>query len=517
MKRHCCKLFLILLVVLGLGTSTAQAAFSTYTNSFYAIESYSERDYTAYSDQVALGWGQVRKYGDSIYFSQQKFEPNPRRSSEYGVPTGDIQSLVRGMKDKGSRLMLSVYLADSRILREILNSDILQQTIIEDMVKGLQGIPIYDYSGQAGTNGVYPYVLATDAKGNTMGYDGLVIDFEELFDYNSETPDISYRSRFTAFIQNLRQAMPQDKALSIALHPKRQRGITYYDGHDYKAIGAAVDQVFLMAHDYQWKDGSIKATAPYDLVREAIEFAVLEIPKEKILLQISLGPVQWRNGNIYRPKYTDMLNAIEGRNPNQSVLEVTPPAQRFNSRLKVGYTYLRRAIYEGGVLKEVVEDTFYYETSLSIAYKRHLAAAYGLQGLSLWRLGMGAEEAVKGYFQLDAIPVDVNANIPDEAIYTRLESSGSTVAPTKEWNIKFNGVVDPRTLQNNISLWKSEGSVWTRVAISSILDPKDDRNVIVIPDIHYSPGTYKLFIGPSVKTITGTSMKKGVMMSFKVQ
>ncbi|MDF2674289.1 MAG: peptidase and in kexin sedolisin, partial [Clostridiales bacterium] len=58
-----------------------------YINSFYAISSYVDRSYGKISDQVALGWGEVRSKNENIYFTQKKYEEdNPTVQHDYGVP-----------------------------------------------------------------------------------------------------------------------------------------------------------------------------------------------------------------------------------------------------------------------------------------------------------------------------------------------------------------------------------------------------------------------------------------------
>ncbi|MBE3100806.1 MAG: hypothetical protein IMZ47_00840, partial [Firmicutes bacterium] len=398
MKSYKWRVLIILLLLMVLGTSTVGAAAGEYSNAFYAIQSASEQKYTAHADQVALGWGEVRSKNDTVYFTQQKYADNGTWESEFGVPKGDVISLVREMKAQGNKLMLSVYLvnrpATGNVLRQLLDSQDMQNQVISDMVDALKAIKTYNYDSTTDALGMYPSQIVTDTQGNQIGYDGLIIDFEELFDQYEDNPGVSYRDKYSAFLKKLKDSMPKDKDLSVTLHPKRQTGITYYTGYDYKQIGAIADEVILMAHDYQWKDGSIKATAPYKYVIEAIEFAIKDIPAEKILLQISLAPVQWQDGESYRPPYDKMMNALDGKNPNEKIIKVTPLNKRFDPNLKVGYAYLKREIYQNGVLKEVLEDEFYYENSLSVAYKRQLAIEYGLKGMSVWRLGMGVEDAL---------------------------------------------------------------------------------------------------------------------------
>lgn len=522
MKSYKWRVLIILLLLMVLGTSTVGAAAGEYSNAFYAIQSASEQKYTAHADQVALGWGEIRSKNNTIYFTQQKYEVNPSRGSEYGVPEGDVFSLVREMKAQGNRLMLSVYLVNSpntgNMLRQLLDSEEIQNQVINDMVDALQVIKTYNYNTSTDALGMYPSQVVTDIQGNKIGYDGIVIDFEELYDQYGDNPGVSYQDKYSAFLKKLKESMPLDKTLSVTLHPKRQTGIIYFTGYDYKQIGAIADEVILMAHDYQWKDGSIKATAPYKYVIEAIEFAIKDIPRDKILLQISLGPVQWQNGKMYRPSYDDMMSALDGKNTNDKVIEVTPLNKRFDPNLKVGYAYLKRESYKEDVL-QVLKDEFYYENSLSVAYKRHLAMEYGLKGMSVWRLGMGVEDALDQFFEIDgSLPSSGQGSImPDEAIYQEIKPTGnSTVSGNKEWRINFNAAVDPRTFQKGIEVWKKDGSTWVKFDVSPVVDSKNDKSVLIKTDKGYSLGEYRIFIHDTIYDIHGRNIKKGLVIKFHV-
>jgi subtilisin family serine protease/putative cell wall-binding protein len=333
-----------------------------YLNSYYAISSYSEKDYAAESDQVALGWSEIRQNDSGVYFSQLKKENGEQY--DYGVPEGDIQSLVEDMKASGAELMLSVFLDDSDIADALLASP---DKVIAQMTEDF-GIKYYDYYDDT-----YSYVL--DEIGAVTEYDGIIVDFEGL--------TAEDKAGFNAFLDKLRKAMPAGKSLGVCVQPG--------DGYDYAHIGRLADQVILMAHDYQRTRQTEPASAPYDRVRDMVEEAVGVIPPQKILLQVSLAPVQWQQGASYTyvtPTYSAMQRAISGDNTGETVLDVTPLGQRHNPVYDVGYTYLKRQKEDG----TYTEDEFFYEDKQSVASKVKLAEEFGLKGISVWRLGLGATD-----------------------------------------------------------------------------------------------------------------------------
>ena len=120
------------------------------------------------------------------------------------------------------------------------------------------------------------------------GYQGLDIDFEYILAED--------RDSFTEFVQVCADAMHREGySLSVALAPKTsadQPGLLY-EGKDYRAIGAAADSVLLMTYEWGYTYGPPMAVAPVDKVRQVVEYAVTEIPREKIDLGIPNYGYDW--------------------------------------------------------------------------------------------------------------------------------------------------------------------------------------------------------------------------------
>lgn len=107
-------------------------------------------------------------------------------------------------------------------------------------------------------------------------YHGVNLDFEGLglgTDYQAE------RQMFTALVNRLYSALQQaGKTLTLTLHPPNSS----YRGYDYAALGAIADRIIVMAYDYGPRP------EPDHMVIQAVETAVREVPKDKLILGISL-------------------------------------------------------------------------------------------------------------------------------------------------------------------------------------------------------------------------------------
>jgi hypothetical protein len=360
-----------------------------YINSFYAISSYVDRNYGKISDQVALGWSEVRIKNGDIYFTQKKYEEdNPKMQYDYGIPSGEdeILTLINDLQSNGAKLKLSVFLNNKDIMEKLLLSDDIQDKIINEITSDFK-IKYYDYKNKV--NEEYASYYIKDESGIPKEYDGIIIDFEGI------APE--YKDRFSVFIDKLKQRLPKGKTMTVCIPPKmgdtdKGEAVQYYYGYDYAHIGLVADEIILMAHDFENANTNLQyrilASAPYQLVEDAIKNAIKDIPTHKILLNISLNNIQWRKGeSSYRtPSYAAVMNAIEGKNANEKVLESTFKELRYDENLRVGHTYLKREAVSSGVVN-IYEDDFYYEDNRSIEDKIGLARKYNLKGLSLWRLG----------------------------------------------------------------------------------------------------------------------------------
>ncbi len=106
-----------------------------------------------------------------------------------------------------------------------------------------------------------------------------------------------YRNEFTAFISNAsRQLHEADLLLHVDLAPKysdEQSGLLY-EAHNYSAIGAVADFVFLMTYEWGYTYGPPMAVAPLPNVQRVLEYALTEIDPKKIFLGIPNYGYNWK-------------------------------------------------------------------------------------------------------------------------------------------------------------------------------------------------------------------------------
>lgn len=201
------------------------------------------------------------------------------------------------------------------------------------------------------------------------GYGGLDVDFEFI--------DPAQKNEYVEFLEYMRgQINTLGYPLFSALAPKTsddQRG-TLYEGHDYAAIGAAVDKVLLMTYEWGYTYSEPMAVAPIGSVERVIQYAVTRIPPSKIFMGIPTYGYDWP-----LPYVKGMTKAM-----SLSPVRALQIAERYGAVINYDETAQTPWFEyqdEDGVRHEV-----WFEDARSITVKYDLADRYNLFGFGYWSL-----------------------------------------------------------------------------------------------------------------------------------
>ncbi|PNV61430.1 glycoside hydrolase [Clostridium sp. chh4-2] len=200
------------------------------------------------------------------------------------------------------------------------------------------------------------------------GYEGLDIDFEYVKEEDS--------LKLAGFIRRFRERLsPLGYPVFTALAAKTssdQRGILF-GGHDYNAVGSEADGVLLMTYEWGYCTGPPMPVAPIENVHRVLEYAVTQMPPDKIFLGIPNYGYDWPLP--YKEKMTRAVSIT-----NEQALELAWKYGRSieydNSAQTPFFQYT-----DGGVRHEV-----WFEDARSIQAKLELVAEYGLKGAGYWNL-----------------------------------------------------------------------------------------------------------------------------------
>ncbi|QTN01225.1 LysM peptidoglycan-binding domain-containing protein [Sediminibacillus dalangtanensis] len=203
------------------------------------------------------------------------------------------------------------------------------------------------------------------------GYRDVHFDFEFL------PPDT--REDYNNFLRRTKRRLSEaGLMMSTALAPKTSAEQTgaWYEAHDYAAHGEIVDFVVLMTYEWGYSGGPPMAVSPIGPVREVVEYALTEMPAEKIMLGQNLYGYDWtlpfEPGGDYAEALSPQQAITLARNENVAIeYDETDQAPFFN--------------YTDG---EGNRHEVWFEDARSIQAKFDLIKELGLRGISYWKLGL---------------------------------------------------------------------------------------------------------------------------------
>lgn len=200
------------------------------------------------------------------------------------------------------------------------------------------------------------------------GFRGVDVDFEYIL---AEDRDL-----FTAFVAELRRRMnAAGYVVSVALAPKTsadQPGLLY-EGKDYRGLGEAADEVLLMAYEWGYTYGPAMAVAPLNKVRQVVEYALTEIPSEKINLGIPNYGYDWTLPYVRGESQAVTIGHVEAV---QIAIENDVPILFDETAQSPYFNYIR-----DGKQHEV-----WFEDVRSLQAKYNLLNEYDLKGIGVWQI-----------------------------------------------------------------------------------------------------------------------------------
>ncbi|MBM7563111.1 spore germination protein YaaH [Paenibacillus sacheonensis] len=216
-----------------------------YAEAFYAISSFKEVNLVQSFNAVSFGWTRIDETGNLTLEGKDFFWPQ-------AAGTVTPETIVQDAADAGGKPnLMAVAMDGNGELTKLLHDQTLQASVIEQLV-------------------------ALAAQNH---FSGITLDFEGL-GLSGDLPTI--RESYTSFVKKLDQSAEAAKLkLTLALHPQNSS----YHGYDYKQLAAYADEIILMAYEYSYESGP----EPMKRVDEAIRLALVDVPKTKLVLGISMG------------------------------------------------------------------------------------------------------------------------------------------------------------------------------------------------------------------------------------
>lgn len=204
---------------------------------------------------------------------------------------------------------------------------------------------------------------------------GVFTDIHFDFEYLPASMKDAYTAFLVRAVQKLR---PEGYLISSALAPKTSAGQLgqWYAAHDYKAQGAVVDFVVIMTYEWGYSAGPPMAVSPIGPVEQVLQYALTEIPSNKIMMGQNLYGYDWT------------LPYVPG---GQFARAISPQfaiglAKQYN--VSIQYDYKAQAPFFNYTDTAGRQHVVWFEDARSIQAKFDLLKRLKLRGISYWKLGL---------------------------------------------------------------------------------------------------------------------------------
>ena len=228
---------------------------------------------------------------------------------------------------------------NSDLAHTILNTQTVQETLINDVLNTMK----------------------------TKGHRGLNIDFEYIYPYDREP--------YNRFLQKVTTRLHAEGfTVSTALAPKSsgtQQGLLY-EAHDYPAHGRLADFVVLMTYEWGWIGGPPMAVSPVNDIRKVLDYAVTAIPRDKILMGMSVYGYDWT------------LPFVAGQSRAQTLTPLGAAQRAATYNVPIGYDTGSEAPNYQYTDAAGRQHQVWFEDARSFQAKLGLVQSYGLRGFSFW-------------------------------------------------------------------------------------------------------------------------------------
>jgi spore germination protein YaaH len=210
------------------------------------------------------------------------------------------------------------------------------------------------------------FIDSVEANLKEFNYDGINMDIESIY--------VADRDRFSALIKELYERLsPEGYKVTVCVPAKTgdNPANTWSGPFDYREIAKYSDKVAIMTYDEHGYSSGPGPVASYNWVEEVMEYAVGEIPAEKILMGIPGYGFDWTAGKTGAGyiSYSQAMSLSASRGASV----------QWDETARV--PYFRYS--ENGQSHEV-----WFESRYSLEHKLDIAKEFDIGGIALWRIGL---------------------------------------------------------------------------------------------------------------------------------
>jgi spore germination protein len=235
-------------------------------------------------------------------------------------------------------------------------------------------------------------VLLTIAE--QPGNDGVDLDFENMALGSGNVPQAAKVARlYPEFLGRLCSALHADgRSCEVTVMAKNTAGRLDSDGldtgvYDYAALARVADRIQLMAYDDHVPSGAAGPIAPWPWVESVLDYALTQIPADKVVLGIPAYGYDWSS-----------------KGGGTSLTATAAQALAAGVHSAIGWSESDAEPYfdyRTGRPKHEIRHTVWFEDATAIYDRAVLAADNRLAGVDIWAAG---DEAPSTWTMLRRLP-----------------------------------------------------------------------------------------------------------------
>ncbi|MCL2817001.1 MAG: glycosyl hydrolase family 18 protein [Clostridiales bacterium] len=210
--------------------------------------------------------------------------------------------------------------------------------------------------------------------------DGLNVDIENVSE--------SQRAAYTDFVRLLRQKLPADKILTVAVAANPKGWNTGWHGsYDYKALAGHCDYLMLMCYDESYNGSPPGPVSSSSFFEGSIKYALNQgVPKEKIVAGLPFYGRFWKEGAEPGGIAVTARDVEYLLKNYTSQFRYDTASQSANAQVTIGAGQAKPIVWGGRILGEG-KYNIWYDNAAAVDFKLRMIDRYDLRGAGSWALG----------------------------------------------------------------------------------------------------------------------------------
>lgn len=315
--------------------------------------------------------------GDSLIVPSPQEKSGPLEVNGYAYPFIDREVLKKTLPYLTYLSIFSYGITDEgRLVPPPLGDEELIRAAKEAGVQPIMVLTTVDESG--GFNSERSVSLLESAENRARLVEELRRTIQEKGYYGVDV-DMEYipgrlRQNYVDLVVYLKEQLAPTKVF-VALAPKtsrEQRGLLY-EAHDYAGMGQAADRTLIMTYEWGYAFSPPMAVAPLPNVARVMDFALQEIPKDKVLMGLPNYGYDWKI-------------PFERDRPARSIgnYEAIAIARKYGANIQYDETAQSPWFRYYDARRQ--QHEVWFEDARSYQAKLNLVRELGIKGVSIWNI-----------------------------------------------------------------------------------------------------------------------------------